>query len=118
MMNGYGYDDLAELQVKLIQMRKEIEEEEHYEEFARVRRAAIAKKEREEKQRERQVTELLCEGYDTDQVSYILDIPSSVVARIEEHNKARLEFLATGELPKEPGVFTIFTGIPTPRKES
>jgi hypothetical protein len=40
----------------------------------------------------------LNEGYNADQASYILDIPLSEVARIEEHNQRRRKFLMTGKL--------------------
>ncbi|MFL6317891.1 MAG: hypothetical protein ACJ72R_09290 [Nitrososphaeraceae archaeon] len=53
------------------------------------------------------------EGYNADQASYILDIPLSEVARIEKYNQVRRKFLATGQLPEEGGVFSIYNGLPT-----
>ena len=41
------FDDFAELQVRLLEAQKELEEEEQYEQFARPSTAAIAKKEKE-----------------------------------------------------------------------
>jgi hypothetical protein len=55
----------------------------------------------------------LDEGYNADQASYILDIPLSEVARIEKYNQVRRKFLATGQLPEEGGVFSIYNGVPT-----
>ena len=54
--------------------------------------------EEEEKQtRERDVISLLIDGYNADQASYILNIPVSEVARIEEDNQRRRKFLMTGD---------------------
>ena len=91
----------VETEVKL-QLQKEQEEEEQYKQFVRARTAAIEKKEKEEKEKERQVTGLLVEGYNTDVISYILDMPLAKVARIEDRSREKLEFLLTGQLPKEP----------------
>jgi DNA-directed RNA polymerase specialized sigma24 family protein len=110
----------VELEYRLQKMRDEAAEDKDDDanKYYRIRKASIAKKEKEEKEKEIQVTGLLVEGYNTEEISYILDMPLSEVARLEERSRETLEFLATGELPKEPGVFTIFTGIPTARKES
>ena len=40
------FDDFAELQVRLLEAQKELEEEEQYEQFARPRTAAVMKKEK------------------------------------------------------------------------
>jgi hypothetical protein len=90
------------LQVKLLEAQRELEEEEHYEQVARPHTSAVEKKEKEEKEIERQVTEFLDEGHNTEEVAYILDIPLSEVETIEEHNREKMWFLATGELPEEP----------------
>jgi hypothetical protein len=47
--------------------------------------------------RERDVVALLNEGYNANQASYILDIPLSEVARIEEYNQRKRKFLMTGK---------------------
>ena len=108
--------DSVELEYRLQELRDEAAEakDDDANKYYRIRKASIARKEREEKEKERQVTGLLVEGYNTEEISYILDMPLS---EVEERSREILEFLATGELPKEPGVFTIFTGIPTARKE-
>jgi hypothetical protein len=112
----------VELEYRLQQLRDEAAEakDDDANKYYRIRTASIPKKEREqkeEKKKETQVTSLLAEGYNTEEISYILDMPLAKVARMEERNREKLEFLAAGELPKEPGVSTIYNSIPTPRKE-
>jgi len=52
----------------------------------------------------------LYEGYNADQTSYILDIPLSEVARIEEYNQRKQKFLMTGklDLPEQMAGVSIF----------
>jgi ATP/maltotriose-dependent transcriptional regulator MalT len=97
--------DIVELQRKLTENRnQQIEQQQqqsiNFQQY-RLRTAALEKekgKERQKQAREREVVELLNEGYNADQASYILDIPLSEVARIEEYNQRRRKFLMTGIL--------------------
>jgi ATP/maltotriose-dependent transcriptional regulator MalT len=67
-------------------------------------------KERQKQERERDVVGLLNEGYNTYQASYILEIPLSEVARIEEYNQRKRKFLKTGnlDLPGQMAGISIF----------
>ena len=88
---------IVELQRKLMEARNEIHQPSKY----RVRTAAVEaekEKERQKQARERDVILLLKEGYNADQASYILNIPHSEVARIEDDNQRRRKFLMTGNL--------------------
>jgi hypothetical protein len=56
------------------------------------------------------------ERYNADDVSYILEVPYSKVAYIEENYKKKREFLMTSRLPFEDGGYLCITpGLPTPR---
>ena len=86
--------DIVELQKKLrdLQIEQQHEQQSINTQQYRLRTATIEKEKEEEKERqrptrEREVVGLLNEGYDADQTSYILDIPLSEVARIEEYNQ-------------------------------
>ena len=65
-----------------MEARNEIHQQSKY----RLRTAAV---EEEKQTRERDVISLLIDGYNADQASYILNIPVSEVARIEEDNQRR-----------------------------
>jgi sortase (surface protein transpeptidase) len=106
--------DIVELQRKLTENRNRQIEEQQYEQQLindqqyRLRTAALIKEKQQEKERQKQTRErdvvgLLDEGYNADQASYILEIPLSEVARIEEYNRKKRKFLATGvlELPDQ-----------------
>jgi hypothetical protein len=63
----------------------------------------------ERERKEMNAIELLESGVDPAEVSNLLRIPLSEVARIEVRNQARRKFLRTGTLPFEHGgVFTIY----------
>ena len=112
--------DIIELQHKLTEIRnRQIEEQQQLinEQQYRLRTASLEKerereqeKERQKQVREREVVGLLDEGYIADQASYILDIPLSEVARIEEYNQRKRKFLMTGilDLPGEMVGISIF----------
>jgi len=110
--------DIIELQHKLTENRnRQIEEQQGLinEQQYRPRTASIEKdkekeKDRQRQTREREVVGLLNEGYDADQTSYILDVPLSEVARIEEYNQRKRKFLRTGilDLPGEMVGISIF----------
>ena len=97
--------DTVELQAKLSENMKQQYQQsvsDHDRQF-RLRTAALEKEKEKDRQkqkqaRERDVVGLLNEGYNADQASYILDIPLSEVARIEEYNQRRRKFLSTGIL--------------------
>jgi ATP/maltotriose-dependent transcriptional regulator MalT len=110
--------DIIELQHKIEENRKrQIEQQQQLinDQQYRLRTAALGKEKQQEKDRlkqmrERKVVGLLDEGYNADQASYILDIPLSEVARIEEYNQKKRKFLMTGilDLPDQMVAISIF----------
>jgi hypothetical protein len=113
--------DIIELQRKLTENRNRQIEQQQYEQRLlneqqyRLRTAALGKDKEMEKEREKEATKrdvisLLNEGYNADQTSYILDIPLSEVARIEEYNQRKRKFLMTGilDLPGQMAGISIF----------
>jgi hypothetical protein len=117
--------DIIELQRKLTENHNTRIEQKQYEQQLineqqyRLRTAALGKEKEEESKRERErqkeatkreVISLLNEGYNADQASYILDIPPSEVARIEEYNQRKRKFLMTGimNLPGQMVGISIF----------
>jgi len=66
---------------------------------------------------EKDASELLESGVNPDEVSDLLNMPLSEVARIQEHNRMRRKYLTTGdlELPNSPTVFGVFNGLPSRR---
>jgi hypothetical protein len=101
--------DIVELEHKLQENRNRINPNTTSTSEYKLRTAAV-EKEREKERREKDVIQLFDEGYNADQASYILDIPFSEVARIEEHNQRRRKFLMTGklDLPGESTGISIF----------
>jgi ATP/maltotriose-dependent transcriptional regulator MalT len=106
--------DIVELQHKIYEIRKQQQLQQQQEQH-RIRTAAIEKEKEEEKERQRQTRErdvigLLNEGYDAYQASYILEIPLSEVALIEEYNQRKRKFLTTGilDLPDQMVGISIF----------
>jgi len=97
--------DIVELQRKLIDIRnQQIQQQQQQSINAQQYQLRIAsletekEKERQEQARKREVVGLLDEGYDIEQVAYILDYPPSEGARIEEYNQSKRKFLMTGKL--------------------
>lgn len=98
--------DTIELQRKLMEARNGIHQHSKY----IVPRTAAAKKEKD-------AIELLELGVSPTEISNLLGILLSEVARIQEHDRKRRKFLATGELelPNSPTVIGVFNGLPTRR---
>jgi hypothetical protein len=71
--------------------------------------------ERERKIKEKDAIELLNAGVSYGEVSNLLRIPTSEVARIEMENQTRMMFLLTGKLPESGSYISYMSGIPTPR---
>jgi hypothetical protein len=97
-----------------LQIQQQHEQQESNQQY-RIRVAALEKDKEEQQERQKRIREmdiigLLNEGYGAYQASYILNIPLSEVACIEEYNRRRWKFLMTGilDLPDQMAGVSIF----------